>query len=881
MMDDDDVNEKLYPTVPDDDYTENDDGSVTIKVPDNAEPSGDTAHFDNLAEKVKETELSALAIELVDLIEYDKRARAKRDQQYAEGLKRSGVTEEAPGGAEFEGASRASHPVLLECSIDISASLYKEVFPADGPCKTKIFGEAGQEELDRAERIKTFMNYQLMEEIEEYESTLDETLSQVPLGGSQFMKFWWSFEKKRPTCEYVPLDDIYLPYSESSFYSARRKTHRFRIQQSEIDARIRSGMYREVDLSSVPTEPDRTKTEVASDRIEGKEPTAENEDGSREFWETYIELDLEFDKKTDGVAPYIITLDVMEHKILAIRRNWEEDDEERKPMDWLVEFPFIRWRGAYSLGFTQIIGGLTAASTGVLRAILDSAHINNSQSILKIKGARFGGQNKMANQTGVTELETAPNVDDIRKLVMPYPFKPPSPMLYELLGWLTNAAKGVVTTAEEKIADATSQMPVGTTLALIEQGGKVFSAIHKRTHKAQKKSLSILYRLNKMYLTKERIVEELGKLVVRPEDFQGPCNIVPVSDPNIFSETQRYAQMQAVHQLMLIPQFAQELDARKILDRTLDSLKIPDPDDIKIKRPEPTELNPVAENMSMALGTPCTAFPMQDHLAHMQAHTTFFKDPAFGSNPVILPAFVQQYVEHMKQHLVLFYAKMMYDGATAALGGKPISEFMQKTSTEEEKAELDKLLAVISVHVEKQSAAVLKDLIPIIQEAAQMADKMKMPQPMDPSAVAAQDVQRQAQKDQQDGQLKSKEIDQRGQLEAAKLQQKAQSDQQKQQDNVAQLRAKAQSEAQKQQAENQRKQAELAAQSEEQQLNLAFEEEAQQRDLAMEARKVQSDMAMNHEDNQTAIEIAAARAIDKQEGIGGVTSGKGVTNPNP
>jgi len=243
---------------------------------------------------------------------------------------------------------------------------------------------------------------------------------------------------------------------------------------------------------------------------------------------------------------YILMIDDHENAVVGLYRNWEEGDDTFTKLDWLVEFKFIPWRGAYAIGLPHLIGGLSAALTGALRALLDSAHINNAPTMLKLKGGKISGQSQSIDVTQVTEIEGAPGVDDVRKIAMPVPFNPPNQVLFALLGWLDSAAKGVVTTAEEKIADVNSQAPVGTTQALIEQGSAVFSSIHARLHDSQKRVLKILARLNRWYLDEQRKGEIVADLQIQKEDFKTNSDIIPVSDPHIFAETQRYAQIQAL-----------------------------------------------------------------------------------------------------------------------------------------------------------------------------------------------------------------------------------------------------------------------------------------------------------------------------------------------
>ena len=858
-------------------YETAEDGSVTVTAKDSKPAPATTGkHFENLAEKLDPSEVKTLAQTLLELIDSDSTSQEERDKKYKEGLQRTGAGGPAPGGADFDGAANVTHPLLMESCIDFSSHAYKELFPADGPCKTKIFGESEAKERERAERICDFMNWQLTEEVSEFEDTLDECLSQVPLAGSQYIKWFWNKMRNRPSVEYFAQDKVLLPESENSFYNSKRVTYVLDLNEAEVQDRINAGMYREIPLTS-PGTPEKTQAEQANQKIQGVKPQPDNLDGDRQIYECEVEWDIE----GDGPRPYIVTIDELAVDCLSIYRNWEEKDETFQKMQWGVEYPFIRWRGPRSLGLIHIIGGLSTSATGALRALLDSAHINNAQSGIMLKGVgNANSQNVQAPIGGFAKLDVPPNVDDIRKLAMPFPFNPPSPILFELLGWLTAAGKGVVSTAEEKIADAGNQMPVGTALSLMESGAKVFSAIHKRLHRASKVGLNIQYRLNKMYLTKQRVVEELGKLVVKPEDFQGPCPIIPVSDPNIFSETQRVAQMQAVQQMMVQSVSLQQnvFQARNVYKRSMELLRVPDYDEFLVKEPEPKETNPIAENMGMGLGQPAAAFPMQDHFAHIQAHVQFLNDPNFGQNPLIAPGMVPLMAEHLKQHLMMAYARMMYDAASAQTG-EPLENFMEFKDAET-RAEFDKLMAVVAEMVAKASGEAFKGLQQTFAQLAQQMQAMRPPMPMDPSVVAMKEVERKTAKDQQDAQLKSQEMQGKQQSEVASLDAKRQelaaknaqaqmAEQAKAGTAQAQLRQKQQAEREKQKNENLRKGAELEQKAKD-----------RQAENIREAERLASEEARNEQDNRTAIAIAAARAVDTSERVGNIKSGKSVTNPD-
>lgn len=852
-------------TEEDDSLEEQADGSVLVK--DNTKNkqklgTGRSEHFTNLVEVLDEDELRSIATSLIDLIDKDKETQSKRDKLYQSGLQETGLDGAAPGGADFPGASRATHPLILEAAIDSAAQLYKELCPADGSCRTKIVGDKPDDKtLDRAERIKTFINWQMTDEVQEYEEELDQCLSQVPLAGSQFMKFWWDLELDRWTCEYIPQDKFWLPFSEQSFYSAKRKTHGFNLDQDEYDRRVESEMYADLPYAA-PSSPDMTRAEKEIAKIQGEEPNTTELDQDLELYESYVWLMVESDDETEGkLAPYIVTIRKQDDTIINFRRNWEEEDESRQAMDWVFEFPYIRWRGSLTLGLMSVIGGLNKAATGALRALLDSAFVNNSPSLIKMKGARFTGQTQQVSPVGINEVEASPGTKDIRQLLMAFPYNPPSAVLFELLGFLVTAGKGTVSTAEEKIADASNQMPMGTALALIEQGGKVFSSIHKRNHKAMKRVLAAIYRLNRMYLTKEKVIKELGELTVKPEDFLGPCPIVPVSDPNIYSDAQRFAQMNVVKQLAVAS--PQLYNQRNVEEDLLHLAKVRDPDRYLVPDKQPKDLNPVAENMQMALGQMPTVFPLQNHLAHIQSHCQFYQDPAFGQNPAILPQFVGSFVNHLREHIVQVYAKMVYDAASAA-AGEPVEKLMNDTP--DNRSATDELLATVGVHVEKQAVKVLEKVLPLLTKAVQQAEQFKMPAPMDPTAVSAEAVKVEAQRAQNEQQNN-----------VVSLQQKREKDQQdaalkanKQQTDAAEAEAKRQSEERKlamQQSEETKRQ----------ELRATVDQTIAENQQRVEREKIAANVQNNQADNETALNIAAARAIEGH--VGGLENGNSVTNP--
>ena len=740
----------------DDGVEELEDGSAIVNLEEYKGPSEDEDFYSNLAETVNLYDLEKISMRYLDLIKKDKEAREKRDKQYEEGIRRTGLGDDAPGGAMFFGASKVVHPVMAEACVDFAASAIKELFPPDGPTRTKILGESTPEKQDIAERKRDYMNWQLTEQIEEFKDETEQLLTQLPLGGSQFMKMWYDEKKKRPCAEFVPIDNILLPFASANFYTAQRVTEVQDITEWELKQRMDRGLYRDISFIRATMEPTETHSEKASNKIEGRK-YQDSEDGLRRVYHIYTYLDLEEDKRTKGeTAPYVLMIDELDNEVLGLYRNWEEGDETFTKLDWLIEFKFIPWRGAYAIGLPHLIGGLSAALTGALRALLDTAHINNSATMLKLKGAKISGQSQQIEVTQVTEIEGAPGVDDVRKIAMPMPFNQPSPVLFQLLGWLDNAAKGVVSTSEEKIKDVNANAPVGTTQALIEQGAKVFSSIHSRLHDSQKRVLMVLGRINRWYLDEQKRGDLVAELPITREDFKRNSDIVPVSDPHIFSETQRMAQNQAVLQLMQT--YPQSFDVNAVLQRVLKQMKVPGVNELMPNAPKAVEQDSANENAAMALGKPAFAYPRQDHLAHIQSHLNFALDPNLGSNNLIAPKFIPQVLEHIKQHMMLWYTSQMQGYVTA----NPNLEF-EKYEDSKFAKEIDKIMAVASDHVKLDTQQVFAKVTPALQQLGQvMAQFAPQPQvdPADQALLQASmaETQRRAARDQGDLQIAQQKL---------------------------------------------------------------------------------------------------------------------------
>ena len=731
---------------------EQEDGSAIVRMDDYKGPMDDEDFYANLAERqILDIDLQTIVLRYTKLLEDDKQARTERDKKYEEGLRRTGMGDDAPGGANFSGASKVVHPVLAEACIDFESRAIKELFPPDGPVRTNIVGEVDEEDTERAERKRDFMNWQLTEQIEEFRDEQEQMLTQLPLGGSQFLKLWYDEKKKRPCAEFVAIDNILLPFSAVNFYTAQRVTEVQDITQETFEDRVASGLYRDIDIVRTSLEPETTKAEKANDKIEGKQ-FQENNDGLRKVYHIYTMMELEDDRESSGeMAPYILMIDEESNEVVGLYRNWEEGDESMKKLDWLVEYKFIPWRGAYAIGLPHLIGGLAAAITGALRALLDTAHINNAATMIKLKGAKMSGQSQQVDVTQVTEIEAGPGIDDIRKIAMPMPFNQPSPVLMELLGFLTNAAKGVVTTSEEKIADVNANAPVGTTQALIEQGAAVFSAIHARLHDSQRRVFLVLQRINRWYLDDMRMGDMVQELGIKREDFNRNTDVIPVSDPHIFSETQRMAQIQAVMSYM--EKYPDMFDRRAVIQRALKQMKVPNLSELMPTATEPKEMNAAEENASMAIGRAAFAYPHQNQLAHIQAHLDFALNPMLGSNPIFAPVFLPPCMEHLKQHIMLWYMGHMNGYVEESLGKKPKDYDIPGIT-----GDIDKLYALASQHTNMDVKQAFARVMPAIGQLMQTLQQVAPKPPMEPTdqvilQTSMAETQRRAKKDEADAAL--------------------------------------------------------------------------------------------------------------------------------
>ncbi len=853
-----------FTTVPDK-VTDTDDGGAIVQVTDDVAKRPSKEWYANIAGDFEDDVLSKIATRLLQDIERDKKAREKREKDYEEAIKRTGLGKETPGGADFEGASKAVHPMLTEAVVDFASRAIKELMPPNGPVKTYIPGD--HPEVDRfkkADRIKNYMNWQFLVQMRDFRTELEQLLTQVPLGGSQYMRIVYDTQKKRPVPTYWPSDDVYIPYAASNFYTAERVTFVEHITEFEFEQRVKHDMYSDKgDIVKVGNPEEESRPAKATAAVEGKEQVAPyNEDGLRNEYEVNCYCD-ELEKEHE-YAPYRITIDGASRKVVAVNRNWEEDDETKQPLFWAIEFPFIPWRGAGSIGLGQMIGSLSGAATGALRALLDSAHMNNLPTLIRLKGANFSGQSKELRVAAVTEIEGGIAGDDIRKLIMPVPFNQPSNVLLELLGVVDGLGRGVVQTTFEQLGKQSSDMPVGTTLALIEEGMTVFSAIHLRLFHAMDMVMKIMCRIDRMYLDEDELKDDVGTVLAYRKDFDPPHDVMPVADPEIFSDVQRMAQLQVVaDRAAAMPEV---YNIKEVEKRILERTRIPNPDELLLPDDTPEEQNAVNENAAMTMGRPVAAFPEQDHLAHLQVHLDYATSESLGMNPLIVPRFTPLVMGHIVEHIALYYVSYNVDllQASTGLSDEQLSQVM-KLNDPEVRKEMDKNLALQSQDVVPAVGKVLAGVMPVIQELQEVMESLQPEEPkppVDPNAMAAIEQEREA------DQARDSRERERTQLTLVDKQEARSHEKEM---TFMELDAEEKQKALDSARDEALKANEYAARLEE----LVERERAEDERTEMETA---SRELINAEDNATALEIAGMKTVTDRKKI---TTGEGKTNPRP
>ena len=600
----------------------------------------------NLAEMLDDSILDELGSELIGDYEDYKSSRDDWEQSYIKGLDLLGFKYEDRT-EPFQGASGATHPVLAEAVTQFQASAYKELLPASGPVRTRIMGKHTKEKEDQAERVKEFMNYQLMCEMPEYEPEFDQMLFNLPLAGSTFKKVYYDSVIGRCVSKFVPAEDLVVPYNSSSLEEAESIIHVIKMNANELRKLQVSGFYKDIDLGT----PAYTESEVTEEKQDLSGVSTTNKDEIFTLLECHVELDLDGfqdmgeDGEPTGIKlPYIVTVEESSGEVLSIKKNYADGDPLKKRRDYFVHFKFLPGLGFYGFGLIHMIGGLSRTATAALRQLLDAGTLSNLPAGFKMRGIRVRDEAQPL-QPGEFRDVDAPG-GDLNSAFMPLPYKGPNQTLLQLMGVVVNAGQRFASIADMQVGDGNQSAAVGTTVALLERGSRVMSAIHKRLYAAMKKEFMLIGGVFAVYLPPVYPYDVVGgERQIKQKDFDAKVDIIPVADPNIFSQTQRVTMAQTQLQMALSnPRIHNLYNAYRDM---YEALGVKNIDSLLPPPAPPKPMAPSVEHMMALAQKPFKAFPGQDHTAHMKAHLSFMGTQLARTNPNILAAVQKNILEHI------------------------------------------------------------------------------------------------------------------------------------------------------------------------------------------------------------------------------------------
>ena len=627
---------------------EQEDGSVEVNFdPSKVNIEGQPTHFDNLAELLPDDILDPIGNELVENYMDYKASRKDWEQTYKTGLDLLGFKYDQRT-EPFTGASGATHPVLAEAVTQFQAGAYKELLPAEGPVRTQIVGNPDQAKAAQAQRVKDYMNYELMEKMEEYEPEFDQMLFHLPLAGSTFKKVYYDELLGRAVSKFVPADDLVVPYSATSLDDADAIIETIKISENDLRKQQVAGFYSDIELQ---------KPQDKEDEIEKKERELEGtrKSGKQEMvytlLECHVNLDLEgFEDKDSELnptgikLPYIVTVDETSRKVLSIRRNYEPTDPKRNKIQYFVHFKFLPGLGFYGFGLIHMIGGLSRTATAALRQLLDAGTLSNLPAGFKQRGIRVRDE-AAPLQPGEFRDVDAPG-GNLRDAFMTLPYKEPSPTLLQLMGVVVSAGQRFAAIADMQVGEGNQSAAVGTTVALLERGSRVMSAIHKRLYSGMKKEFRLLSKVFKTYLPPVYPFDVVGgRREIKQMDFDDRVDILPVADPNIFSMAQRISMAQTELQLATSnPQIHNLYSAYR---KMYEALGVKNIDQI-LPPPAPVQpMDPSLEHINALGSKPFQAFRAQDHRAHVTAHLTFMSTNIVRNNPMVMASIQKNILEHI------------------------------------------------------------------------------------------------------------------------------------------------------------------------------------------------------------------------------------------
>jgi hypothetical protein len=662
-------------------------------------------HDANLAEALDESDLGSLSSDIQSKFREDVESREDWEEAISKGLGLLGINYEDRS-QPFLGASGVTHPLLSEAVTQFQAQAYKEMLPSGGPVKTQVLGTPTKETEAQAQRVKDFMNYQITEVMEEFDQDTDQMLFYLPLTGSTFKKIYFDETKQRAVSKFVPAEDMIVPYSASDLRTAERVTHVVRMTYNEIRKLQVAGVYRDVELSSSDGDQDEGAIQERADELLGLRPNYS--DDVFTLLECHVDLDLEGfeDKDMEGnpsgiMLPYIVTIDQMSGKVLSISRNFREQDPLKRKRQYFTHYKFLPGFGFYGFGLLHTIGGLSRAATSILRQLIDAGTLSNLPAGFKARGVRIRNDDDPLNPGEFRDIDVPGG--DLKNSIIPLPYKEPSGTLAQLLGVVVDSGRRFAQVADAKIADVNSQAPVGTTVALIEQGSKIISSIHKRLHYAQKQEFRMLAEI----FSENPVPYPYFVGNVPPEtmqsDFDGRIDILPVSDPNIFSMAQRLSLAQT--QLQLAQAAPQMHNLHEAYRRMYDALDIKNIEGILPPPMQPQPIDPATENGNALKGMPIQVFQQQDHEAHVRAHIAFLSTPAGQVNSqtfILLQAHTQEHVGMMARDQV---NKFFEESIKAVqLAGQPVPQLDPNA---------------VEAAIAQQTSEILKEVMPSLQPQQQ------------------------------------------------------------------------------------------------------------------------------------------------------------------
>ena len=625
------------------------DGSVEVNFdPSKVNIEGTPGHFDNLAELLPDDVLEPIGNELAQNYQDYKSSRRDWEQSYTTGLDLLGFKYENRT-EPFQGASGATHPVLAEAVTQFQAGAYKELLPAEGPVRTQIVGKPDQTKESQAQRVKNYMNYELMEKMEEYEPEFDQMLFHLPLAGSTFKKVYYDDLLGRAVSKFVPADDLVVPYDATSLTDAEAIIHTIKISENDLRKQQVNGFYSDVDLGP-PSNTTKDEVEKKEKELDGTKKVGRQE-SVYNLLECHVNLDLEgFEDKDDELnptgikLPYIVTVDEGSKQVLSVRRNYQPTDPKRNKIQYFVHFKFLPGLGFYGFGLIHMIGGLSRTATAALRQLLDAGTLSNLPAGFKQRGVRVRDE-AAPIQPGEFKDVDAPG-GNLRDAFFPLPYKEPSGTLLQLMGIVVGAGQRFAAIADMQVGDGNQQAAVGTTVALLERGSRVMSAIHKRLYTAMRSEFKLLAKVFKTYLPPVYPYDVVGaSREIKQMDFDDRVDILPVADPNIFSMAQRITMAQTELQLATSnPQIHNLYGAYR---KMYEALGVKDIDQV-LPPPAPVQpMDPSLEHISALGGKPFQAFRGQDHQAHITAHLTFMSTNMVRNNPPIMAAIQKNILEHI------------------------------------------------------------------------------------------------------------------------------------------------------------------------------------------------------------------------------------------